>query len=137
MGIIEKDRIVEELKKHKLCQYFWSDEISEELEREIRLTYEPVGDMGIYSKYFEFYVPYNGKKDCLLKTNAVIKLGITANTPDYDIHKAIEGIDFFHNVKIKVVRDGEVLLSSHFRLWSEEKEEYRGSETLLDEILHD
>ena len=43
MGIIEKDRIVEELKKHKLCQYFWSDEISEELEREIRLTYEPVG----------------------------------------------------------------------------------------------
>ena len=50
MGIIEKDRIVEELKKHKLCSCFWSDEISAELEKEIQLTYEPVGDMGVYSK---------------------------------------------------------------------------------------
>lgn len=55
MRINEKTRLCEELRKNDLCQNYWSEVIEFELEKEIRLAHEPVGDMGIYSKCFEFH----------------------------------------------------------------------------------
>lgn len=127
--------LIEELKKLKLCRLFWSEQISKELEQNITLEYEPLGEMGIYSKHYEFRLPYTGNEEDLLGTTAVIELKITSYNPDYDIKKAIEGKGCFHNVKIRVNKKSEILVTCHCRLWSNKKEEYCGDQSVLKKIL--
>lgn len=137
MRINEKTRLCEELRKNDLCQNYWSEVIEFELEKEIRLAHEPVGDMGIYSKCFEFHTKYNGNKKELYGTIAVIKIRITANQSEYDLKKAAEGIDCFHNIRIIVDREGKELLTVKFRLWDKEDPIYSGDKKILKLLLEE
>ncbi len=137
MGIMEKERLCEELQKNELCQNYWSDEIGCEFERDMRLTHEPVGDMAIYSKYFEFHTDYCGNRKELCGTTAVIKMKITANEQEYDLNKAIDGKDCFHNIRVIVYREDQELLTAKFRLWGKEKPIYSGDKTALKILLND
>lgn len=129
--------LVEELQQHPLFKSFWSEQIHELLEQEIILEYEPIGEFGIYSKYFEFCLPYIGIKKELYETKAFIKLGITANGPNYDIQKALNEKDCFHNVQIQIRRNNEILATNCFRLWSKEKDEYSGKKEILTLLFYD
>lgn len=131
----DKGKLLQELKKHKLCDWFWSEQIEEELNKDIVLEYEPVGDMGIYSKYFEFKELYCGNKKELLGSVAIINIAITANIPHYDIKKAVEGTDCFHNVTIKIAKEKINILTCHFRLWCGEEEDYSGEKSIIQNIL--
>lgn len=135
MGLAERKMLCEELQKNEVYNNYWSKQMECELEKEIQLTHESVGDMNIYSKYFEFRTHYIGNLPELLGTTAVIKIGITANCSEYDIKKAEAGTDCFHNVKIIVCNEGKKLLTAKFRLWSEEKPQYCGNETVLKLLL--
>ena len=137
MGLMEKDILWEKLWENKLCQNYWSKQIESELENDIQLIHESVGDMAIYSKYFEFYTPYGGNKEELRGTTAVIKISITANHPRYDLEKAIKAIDCFHNIQIIVCKDGKEMLTAKFRLWDKEEPKYSGDKTILKMLLQD
>lgn len=130
-----KEQITKELRKHELCKLFWSEKIVKGLDEDITLKYEPIGEFGIHSKYYEFSIPYVGGKSKFLETRAVIKLGITANTSDYDIKKAIAGIDCFHNVQIQIFKGDNVILTNKFRLWSGEEDEFYGNKDILEGFM--
>ena len=132
---MEKNILCEKLRENKLCQNYWSKQIEYELEKDIQLTYEPVGDMAIYSKHFEFHTTYGGGKEELCGTTAIIKISITANHPEYDLKKAIAGTDCFHNIRIIVHKEGRELLTAKFRLWDKEEPRYFGDETILKMLL--
>lgn len=129
--------LIEELRNHQICKDFWDNRICEVLEQEIVLEYEPVGEMGVYSSYFEFCMPYVGNEKDLSEIRAFMKLGITASMPDYDIQKAIAGTDCFHNVQIQIKRDEEILAAICFRLWNGKKDKYSGSKEILNLLLHE
>lgn len=135
MGKQRKETLIQELKQQKVLSWYWSEKMEKVLTEEIVLDYETVGDLGIYSKYYEFCIPYAGQITSLIGTEARIRIGITANTPKYDINKAIEGTDCYHNVLIVIYRNHAPILSVRFRLWSGEKAEYSGNESLLNDIL--
>lgn len=135
MGKIEKNLICDELRKNDLCRKYWSEQMEHDLEKDIQLVHEPVGDMAIYSKYFEFCANYCGEDDVLSKTYAIIKINITSNQPEYDIKKAMAGNDCFHNVRISVKKGEKILLTGKFRLWSNEEAEYCGNESSLSMLL--
>ena len=131
MRLTEKEILCAELRKNELCNSYWSEEIEFQLKKDIQLTHEPVGDMAIYSKYFEFHTSYKGNIEELVGTTALIKLGITANQSEYDIKKAIAGTDCYHNVRIIVIKEKKEILKAKFRLWSEKETEYCGNENEL------
>lgn len=131
MGLAEREIITEELKKHEICNWFWPKEIEKELEKDIELSYEPIGEMGVYSKCFEFSAPYCGTEKTLESAKAIIRIKITANDPIYDIQKAGQGKDIYHNVQIKVAIDEDTLITCKFRMWSGEEEEYCGNKEVL------
>lgn len=137
MRLTEKNMLCEELRKNQLCQNYWSKQIEIELENDIQLTHEPVGDMAIYSEYFEFHTQYNGSKKELCGTTAVIKISITANQPGYDLEKAATGKDCFHNIWIIVNKEGKELLTAKFRLWDKEDPIYSGDKKALKMLLQD
>ena len=129
------DILTGELKKHKLCGLYWSDEVEEVLAGEITLEYEPVGDMGIYSRYFKFELSYQGDDSRLAGTSASMRISITSVNRAYDLEKAEAGEDCFHNVCIKVKRDKESIVTCEFRLWDEEAEKYSGDGEMMSLIL--
>ena len=131
-----KQCIIKELRKHELCNMFWSEQIEKKLDEEITLNYEPIGEFGIYSIYYEFTLPYLGNRSNFSGTKAIIKIGITANSADYDIEKAIEGIDCFHNVQIDILKENDVILINRFRLWSGKEDEYSGNKEVLKDVLN-
>lgn len=131
MGIAEREIMVEELKKHEICNWFWSDKIEKELEEDIELSYEPIGEMGVYSKCFELSAPYCGTEKTLKGAKAIIHIKITANDSKYNIQKAVQGKDIYHNVQIKVAIDEDTLITCKFRMWSGEEEEYCGNKEVL------
>lgn len=135
MGLAERKMLCEELKKNEVCNNYWAEQMEYELEKDIQLAHEPVGDMSIYSKYFEFHTRYIGDRPELLGTTAVVKIGITSNCPKYDIKKAEAGTDCFHNVRIIVSKEEKELITAKFRLWSEEEPQYCGKETALKLVL--
>lgn len=137
MGLTEKNMLCEELRKNELCQYYWSKQIECELEKDIQLTHEPVGDMAIYSKCFEFHTQYSGDKEELRGTTAIIKIRITANQPGYDLEAAAAGKDCFHNIRVIVNREGKELLTAKFRLWDKEEPVYSGDKKSLKMLLQD
>lgn len=137
MGYIEKNILCEELRKNELCQNYWSKQIEYELEKDIQLTHEPVGDMAIYSKSYEFHVPYSGDKKELQGTTATIKIKITANQAKFDLNAAMAGVDCFHNIWIIVDREGKELLTARFRLWDREEPIYSGDKQTLKIFLQD
>lgn len=124
--------LIKELKKHELCNSFWSEQVNQELEKQISLQYEPIGEMGIYSKSFHFRSLYSGDKEFLLGTEGIIDIKISSNIPEYDIQKAINNIDCFHNVQIKVKKGEKLLLSSCFRLWDNQEEQFCGDKNFLN-----
>lgn len=128
--------LIDELKKHDLCRLFWSKQIEETLGRKITLDYEETGEMGVYSRYFDFIQPYVGNEEKLSDTYALMHLSITANRAEYDIKKAMEGVDFFHNVQIKVMRGDTAIVTCRFRLWSGIEDEYCGNKDSLQFILN-
>lgn len=128
--------LINELKKRKLCRLFWSDEIEKTLNGDIVLTYEPVGDMGIYSKYFDFELLYCGANVQFAETTARMHIAITANGQVYDMQKAVAGTDCFHNIFIEVKREKESLFTCKFRLWDTEPEEYCGNQTIICTMLN-
>lgn len=135
MGIKVKEILLQELRKCKLCRLYWSDQISKELEQEIVLEYEPVGEMGVYKKQLSFNLQYGGEDTHLLGTEAIMNIIISAYSSEYSIQKAIDGIDCFHNVQIKVIRENKLLLTCQCRLWSGE-EEYCGSWSMMKLLLN-
>lgn len=135
MDFLDNNILIEELRRHKLFRLYWSRQMEEELQKEIVLSYEPVGEMGIYSKYFEYSAPYIGSEANLSDTIAVIHLSITSNSQDYNVQKAVSGLDFFHNVKIRIYKDDDLILTCKFRLWSKEEEEYSGTKEKLEFLL--
>lgn len=135
MGLTEKNMLCVELQKNELCQNYWSKQIDCELEKDIQLTHEPIGDMAIYSKCFEFHTQYRGNKEELRGTTAVIKISITANQPEYDLEKAVVGLDCFHNVWIIVSKEGKELFTEKFRLWDTEESTYSGDKMALKMLL--
>lgn len=137
MGVTEKNILCRKLQENKLCQKYWSEQIENELEKDIRLTLESVGEMAIYSKHFEFHTQYGGDKEELCATTATIKISITANIPEYDLKKAEAGTDCFHNVRIIVYKEGKKLLTAEFRLWDKKSLRYSGKETVLEMLLRD
>lgn len=137
MGATEKNILCEKLRENKLCQTYWSKQIECELEKDILLTHEPVGDMAIYSKRFKFHTWYGGNKKELLGTTAIIKITITANHPEYDLKKATVGTDCFHNIQIIVYKEGTELLTAKFRLWDKEEPKYTGNRKALKILLQD
>lgn len=137
MGLTEKKILCEKLRENKLCQYYWSKNIESELEKDIQLMQEPVGDMSIYSKYYEFHTQYSGDDEELLGTTAVINISITASHMGYDLKEAAVGTDCFHNVQIIVNREGKELITAKFRLWDKEEPKYSGDKTALKILLKD
>ena len=137
MGLTERKLLCDELQENELCKNYWSKAMEDELEKDIQLTHEPVGDMAIYSKYFEFHTQYGGDREELRGTTAIIKIGITANHPVYDLEKAAAETDCFHNVRIIVSRGDKELLTAKFRLWGKEEPEYSGDRATLKMLLQD
>lgn len=135
MDVKGKEVLLQELKKCKLCRLYWSEQIAKELEKEIVLEYEPVGEMGVFQKQLAFRLQYGGENSCFLGTEAIMDIKISAYNSEYNIQKASEGIDCFHNIQIKVVRGNQVLLTCKYRLWSEEDEEYCGSLSMMKLFL--
>lgn len=136
VGKVNRNSLIEELKKYELCRVFLNEEICRELSKKIVLQYEPIGELGIYSKYFEFKGMYCGDDKYLSGAEAVIRISVTANCREYDIQKAIEGSDCFHNVQMKVLKAGKEILTCRFRLWSNQKEEYTGDQSVWNMFLN-
>lgn len=128
--------LINELKDHKLCQCFWSEELEQELSKKIALSYKPMGELGVYNKHYEFRLPYNGLKEELYETHAVLHLDITSGTPAYDVQKAIGGLDCFHNVHILVFKNDSTIITNKFQLWNRAKNEYCGNEEMLNLFLN-
>ena len=137
MGLKEKNVLCKELRKNELFQNYWSKQIEWELEKDILLTHEPVGDMAIYSKSFEFHTQYTGNQKELHGTTATIKIKITANRLEYDLEAAVAGRDCFHNIWIIIDREGKELLTVKFRLWDREEAIYSGDKATLKILLQD
>lgn len=137
MGIAEKNILCEKLQENELCRNYWSKQIENELEKDIQFMQEPVGDMEIYSKHYEFHTQYGGGREELRGTTAIIKISITAKHPEYDLKEAEAGKDCFHNIRIIVHKEGKKLLTAEFRLWDKEEPRYSGEKTILRMLLKD
>lgn len=137
MGIAEKDILCEKLQENELCRNYWSKQIENEFEKDILLVREPVGDMAIYSKHYEFHTQYGGDREELRGTTAVIKISITANHPEYNLKEAEMGKDCFHNILIIVHKEGEELFTVKFRLWGKDEPRYSGEKSILKMLLKD
>ena len=127
--------LIEELRKNSLCNEYWDKEIEIALTKEIVLEYEPVGTMGVYRCCFDFLLPYHGTNPALLGTEASLEVNITSSEKEYNLKKALAGKDCFHNIIIKVRKDGKKILSSEFRLWDEGEELLSGKKSIIEAIL--
>ena len=122
--------LLQELMKNDLFKRYWKDN-NDIFYQPIVLDYEPVGEMGIYSKMFRFELPYSG--DCAFynSTVAIIDIKISSLNPVYSLESAIAGNEPFHNVCISIKKNNDYLLSCKYRLWDAGEAEYCGKETAL------
>lgn len=134
-NLIMNNILVEQLRKHDLCKLFWSEQIAQTLQKEIILEYEPVGEMGVYSRQFVFPMLYTGGDAFLSNTKAILNLKITSGSNEYNLQKAMAGEDCFHNVQIKIIEGSELIILCRFRLWCQEEEEYTGKKSVLKRVL--
>ena len=122
--------LLQELMKNKLFQEYWNNN-NEIFHQPIVLDYEPIGEMGIYSKTLNFELPYHG--DCMFffDTIAIIEIKISSLSPIYNLESAASGGEPYHNVTIRIKKNNDYILSCKYRLWDETEAEYCGKETAL------
>lgn len=126
--------LLQELLKNNLIKEYWN--LKEDIfSNPIALDYEPIGEMGIYSKSFHFELPYSGDSELFFNTVAVIDVKISSINPTYNLESAIRGGEPYHNVKIDIKRNNEYILSCKYRLWDETETEYCGKESVLKQYF--
>lgn len=126
--------IIEELKKNKLCALFWDKKIEIELNKPIQLVYEPIGEMGVYSKEYSFSLPYKGIDKRFSGLISLLEIKITSLQEEY--YSEIEGKELlFYNVTITIRNDKESIISTKYRLFSGNEPEYWGKESALKLFL--
>ena len=123
--------IVEELKKNRLCALFWNKKVEDDLNKPIELKYEPIGEMGVYSKEYSFLLPYNGDDNRFAGLLALMEIKITSLHKEYYLTEEENDDSFYYNVKITIRNDKESIISTKFRIFSDEEPEFWGKESAL------
>lgn len=123
--------IVEELKKNRLCALFWNKKVEDDLNKPIELKYEPIGEMGVYSKEYSFLLPYNGDDNRFAGLLALMEIKITSLHKEYYFTEEENDDSFYYNVKITIRNDKESIISTKFRIFSDEEPEFWGKESAL------
>lgn len=128
--------LIKEIKANVLCDLFWDEKrIKEELSRPIELTYEPVGEFGIYSKEFLFSLPYKGNDDRFKGLTSVLEVKITSDQKDYKAEAGESDDNCYYNVKLTVMNNKERILSTKYQLFSTAEPEYWGRESAIKMLL--
>lgn len=128
--------LVKEIKANAVCDLFWDEkQIEDELSRPIELTYEPVGELGVYSKDFVFSLPYKGNDDRCKDLIAVLEMKITSDQKDYKAEPGEFDDNCYYNVKINIMNNKEKILSTKYQLFSTAEPEYWGRESAIKMIL--
>lgn len=123
--------ISEEIKRNKLCMLFWDEQIDHELDMPLDLIYEPVGEMGIYSKEYSFCLPYRGDDNRLKGLVAVFLLKITSAEMQNGSIAGIKNDNCYYTLLLTIKKDNKKILASKVQLFSCEEPEYWGTESAL------
>lgn len=126
MMMFDKE-IITELKKHKMFEVYWNDEVEDYSLGNISLQYVPTEVNGYFKEIKQIDLPYIGDKDELKNTVARLSLVYTSSEDYFNIDDAMEktkcnGAVSAINAKVEVYNKGKTLLYPRliytFRLWS-------------------
>ena len=126
MMMFDKE-IITELKKHKMFEVYWNDEVDDYSLGNISLQYVPTDVNGYFKEIKQIELPYIGDKDELKNTVARLSLVYTSSVDYFNIDDAMEktkcnGAVSAINAKVEVFNKEKTLLYPRliytFRLWS-------------------
>ena len=143
MTMFDKE-IITELKKHKLFEAYWNDEMEAYSLGTISLQYVPTEVNGYFKEIKQIELPYVGDINELKNTIAILSLVYTSSEDYFNTDDAMEitkcnGAVSAINAKVEVFDKGEKLLFPRliykFRLWSGKPENVESDTTTIKLLI--
>ena len=122
-------RIIQEIKKRKICDIYWNEEIESQLKSPIKLKYAPNEYISYYKAEYSFNLIYLGNDDKLNNTTAKLNLIFTSNEEHFDFEEAMQdslGNNHSINAVVAVYLNSKEIFTSRFRLFSKDEDQVSG-----------
>lgn len=132
--------LIVELKKHRLFEFYWNDEMEDFLDGEVVLNYEPTEYIGYYKVIKEIELSFKGNIDELKNSVARLSLIYTSSEECFNIDNAMEkskcnSVLSAINAKVEIYDKKEKILVYTFRLWSGKPEKIESDTKTIKLLL--